>query len=61
MSKWRLLFWSGVIIGIMVKILDHFIEGIPILIVIVFEIIAITLIFTGLITRKKQLKRRSIV
>ena len=61
MSKWRLLFWSGVIIGIMVKILDHFIEGIPILIVIVFEIIAITLIFAGLITRKKQLKRRSIV
>lgn len=61
MSKWRLLFWSGVIIGIMVKILDHFIEGIPILIVIAFEIIAITLIFAGLITRKKQLKRRSIV
>ena len=61
MSKWRLLFWSGVIIGIMVKILDHFIEGIPILIVIVFEIIAITLIFAGLITRKKQLKRRFIV
>ena len=61
MSKWRLLFWSGVIIGIMVKILDHFIEGIPILIVIVFEIIAITLIFAGLITRKKQIKRRSIL
>ena len=54
MEKWRCIGWTGIILGIGVQILDYFVENIPFGIMIPIEIVAIVMIFTGLIIRKRE-------
>lgn len=54
MEKWRIIFFGGVLLGIVVFVLDVEMKTIPDLILIILEVIAILLVFTGLIARKKN-------
>lgn len=54
MEKWRCISGSGIILGIVIHIVDIFIIKMPYVIFIPIEIVAIVLIFAGLIIRKKE-------
>ncbi|MBR5799911.1 MAG: hypothetical protein IKY23_07590 [Lachnospiraceae bacterium] len=53
MEKWRVISAVGIVLGIVMSIMDYFIKSIPYAIIIPLDIIAVILIFTGLIMRKK--------
>ena len=50
MEKWRLISLTGIILGI-IQMLDYFVEGLSDIVIIV---LAIILIFAGLIIRKRE-------
>ncbi len=54
MEKWRCISLIGIILGIAVQIIDFFVISIPYAIIILLDIVAIILIFTGFIIRKKH-------
>lgn len=56
-EKWRYIGWTGVILGIVVTAIDLRVKDISYGIFIPIEIIAIILIFTGLIIRKSEKTR----
>ena len=57
MEKWRIISLIGIILGIGMQVLDYFVRGIPYAIMIPAEIVAIILIFAGLIIRKREKNR----
>ena len=54
MEKWRRISLEGVLLGNCALLIDYFATSIPYAIMIPVLLIAIILIFTGLIVRKKQ-------
>ena len=54
MEKWRRISLAGVLLGNCVLLIDYFVTSIPYAIMIPVLLIAIILIFAGLIVRKKQ-------
>lgn len=52
MEKWRRILLVGIILGVGLEIVDYFLKNIPYIIYIPLQIVAIILIFTGLIIRK---------
>lgn len=58
MEKWRVISGIGIILGIVVIAIDFGIENIPYVITIPLEVVAIALIFAGLIIRKCGKRRK---
>lgn len=56
MKKWRSTLCMGIILGMIVNLMDHFVENIPYVIIIPLQMVAIVLIFSGFIMRKIQKK-----
>lgn len=52
MERWRYILGIGCVLGIVLTVVDYFIITIPYVIIIPLQIVAIILIFTGLIIRK---------
>jgi len=52
MEKWRYILGLGCVLGIVLTVIDYFIITIPYVIIIPLQIVAIILIFTGLVIRK---------
>ena len=57
MEKWRCISLAGIVLGMGVQILDFFVKDIPYIVIIPIEIVAIILIFAGLIIRKREKNR----
>ena len=58
MEKWRRISLAGVLLGNCALLIDYFVTTIPYAIMIPVLLIAIILIFAGLIVKKKQKKDR---
>ena len=56
MEQWRRISLIGILLGNIALLVDYFLISIPYVIMIPILIVAIILIFTGLIMRKKQKK-----
>ena len=56
MEKWRGILWMGIILGAGIRVVDVLVANIPYVIIIPLQIVAIILIFTGFIIRKKEKK-----
>lgn len=54
MEKWRLISLIGIILGLGLQVIDYFVISIPYMVIIPLDIVAIVLIFTGLVIRKKE-------
>ena len=54
MEKWHCIFWTGIILGIVVTSIDFWVESIPYVVTIPIEIVSVILIFVGLIIRKSK-------
>lgn len=54
MEKWRCILGIGCVLGIVLTVVDYFIISIPYVIIIPLQVVAIILIFTGLIIRKRS-------
>ena len=63
MEQWRRISLIGILLGNIALLVDYFLISIPYVIMIPILIVAIILIFTGLVMRKKQKKedRKSVV
>ncbi len=57
MEKWRCISGIGIVLGIVVTVIDFLVESVPYAIIIPLEIVAIILIFAGLIIRKSEKNR----
>lgn len=57
MKMWRRILMTGIILGFVVQVIDFFVITIPYIIIIPLEIVAIVLIFTGFIMRKREKER----
>ena len=53
MEKWRLIPLIGIIWGLSLQVVDYFVISIPYVVIIPLDIVAIVLIFAGLVIRKK--------
>lgn len=56
MEKWRLIMLCGMILGIVVLIVDALVENAPFMVIIPLQLVAIILLFGGLIIRKRDRK-----
>lgn len=56
MEQWRRISLIGILLGNIALLVDYFLLSIPYVIMIPILIVAIILIFTGLVMRKKQKK-----
>ena len=54
MEKWRWILGIGCVLGIVLTVIDYYIISIPYVIIIPLQVVAIILIFTGLIIRKRS-------
>ena len=57
MEKWRYILLIGIVLGIAVEIMDFLIGSIPYAIIIPLQVVAIVLIFSGFIIRKREKNR----
>jgi len=56
MEKWRLIMLCGMVLGVVVLIIDAIVENAPYLIIIPLQLVAIVMLFGGLIMRKRERK-----
>ena len=56
MEQWRKISLAGILLGNVALLVDYFIISVPYVIMIPILFVAIILIFTGLVMRKKQKK-----
>ena len=54
MEKWRRISLIGILLGNIALLVDYFLVSVPYAIMIPILVVAIILIFTGFIMRKKQ-------
>lgn len=54
MEKWRKISLTGILLGNGALLIDYFVTSIPYVVMIPILFIAIILIFTGLVMRKKH-------
>lgn len=56
MDKWRRISLAGILLGNGALLIDYFVMSVPYAIMIPILLVAVILIFTGLIMRRKQKK-----
>ncbi len=56
MEKWRLIMLCGMVLGVAVLIVDALVENAPYMIILPLQLVAIVLLFGGLIIRKRERK-----
>ena len=54
MERWRKISLAGILLGNIALLVDYFVISVPYVIMLPLLLVAIFLIFTGLIMRKKQ-------
>lgn len=56
MEKWRLIMLCGMVLGVIVLIIDALVANAPYVIIIPLQVVAILLLFGGLIMRRRDKK-----